>query len=573
MTDLSASTVGTLLLFLSAPFICGWVAVKLKLPALVGYLMGGIFLGIFVHDQAGELILSQLATIGVILLLFSVGLELDVSQFKRYKRFIFIAGLLQISISAFCIFIFSFLLRFGLIPSLIIGFSCALSSTAVVAKIIQERGEEHSLLGGMILGILLFQDIIAIPLLIIVSSISKQVGPWTSLIYAIMSLIKLAIVFILIYIVGKRAVPFIFGKLAKTSRELLNLLTLIFILGAVMIFSFLKLPATVAAFLSGVLIAQTMEHYHIFSQMRPFRDVFSILFFAFLGSQVDFAVVLAQFPLIIVFTIFLLLTKIIVVCIVFIALRLHSRTAFSAGLLLFQTGEFAFIILHQGVNSATIPNEIYMVVLSVVLISIAVTPILAFNKDKFYFSLKKMLLRRVPSFYAFLESRDREPAHLHVVESVNHVVICGYGRLGGYIGRALHLAGISFIAIDYNIYTVLRAKKNGVAIIYGDPTDIDVLDYANTEKAKVLITALPDTFSQEAIIIHARRLNRDIVIFARAHQEVHQRRMKDLGAHMVIQPEFEAALSIVKKILLNFHIPRDTIVGKIKRLKLEHGMM
>src|SRR3989344_7152993 len=282
MTDLSISTVGMLLLFLVLPFICGWVAVKLRLPTLVGYLVGGIFLGIFIHNQAGELLLSQLATIGVILLLFLVGLELDMSQFIRYKRFIIVAGFSQVGISALCIFLISLLFQFGFVQSLLIGFACALSSTAVVAKIIQERGEEHSLLGGMIIGIVLFQDIIAIPLLIIVSSLSATGSAWNTVVSVVISVGKLAIVFILMYFAGKKLVPFMFGRLAKTSRELLNLLTLIFILAAVMVFSFLKLPATVAAFLSGALIAQTLEHYHIFSQMRPIRDVFALLFFVFL---------------------------------------------------------------------------------------------------------------------------------------------------------------------------------------------------------------------------------------------------------------------------------------------------
>lgn len=561
-----------LFLFLILPFICGLAAMKLRLPTLVGYLVGGIFLGLFIHNRTGELLLSQLATIGVIFLLFSVGLELDIRQFVRYKRFILVAGLLQVGISAFFIFLISFLFQFGFAQSLVIGFACAFSSTAVVAKIIQERGEEHSLLGSVIIGILLFQDIIAIPLLIIVSSLSVSGSAWNMVFSVVFSMIKLVIVFILMYFAGKKIVPFIFGKLAKTSRELLNLLTLIFILVAVMVFSFLKLPATVAAFLSGVLIAQTLEHYHIFSQMRPFRDVFALLFFVFLGSQIDFSAVMAHVPLILIFTFLLLLIKFFVISIVFIVLRLHSRTAFSAGLLLFQAGEFAFIIIQEGVKGGVISHELYMIVLSVVLISIAITPIMAYHKDRFYFSLKKIFIQRAPFFYAFLESRDREPAHVHAVEMVNHVVICGYGRLGSYIGRALYLARIPFIAIDYNVQTVIKEKKKGISIIYGDPTDIDVLDYANTEKAKVLITALPDTFSQEAIILCGKRLNRDIIIFARSHQEIFQRRMRDLGAHIVVQPEFEAALSMVKKILLNFNIPRDVIVGKIKRLKLEHGM-
>lgn len=570
MTDFSSGFIFNLFLFLILPFICGYIAVKLRLPVIMGYIAGGIFLGIFLRDNSH--FLEQFAEIGIILLLFAVGLELDFKQIIRYRRFILTGGVAQIIVSSLAIFLLALLFRFNLTVSVIIGLAFTFSSTAVVAKLIQERGEEHSLLGSLIIGILLFQDVVALPLLIIFSSLTPGVGFWLIVKNVVVSLIKACVVFIFVYFAARRLVPMIFEKLAKTSRELLNLLTIVFIIISVLVFSLLRLPSTAAAFLSGVLIAQTMEHYHIFSQIRPLRDLFAILFFVFLGFQMHLSTVIFQMPLILLFTILLLTIKFIIVFVIFLRLRFHSRTAFAAGLMLSQVGEFAFIILHQNFDNKWILYNSYTVALTIVLLTIAVTPILYDSRDKLYLKLSRFIKKHNSSLFNFLTLRDREPAHMHALEISNHVIVCGMGRVGRYIGRALTLVGIPYVAIDYNYHTVDSVRKQGITMIYGDPTDIDVLDYAQTERAAALISTLPDKFSQETVILHAKRLNSRIKIFARVHEEGHQRRMKDLGAHIVVQPEFEAALAIIRKVLVNFNVPQDQIIGKIKRLKLEHGM-
>lgn len=573
MSDLSFSLVLNLFLFFALPFVTGYIAVKLRLPAVFGYIVGGIFLGWFLQVGPATKFLPEFATVGIILLLFTVGLELDISKLGRYRKFVVVGGVLQIVFTALVIFLFSLIFQFGFLPSVIIGLAFALSSTAVVAKLIQERGEEYSLLGSLIIGILLFQDLVAIPLMIIFASLTAQTEFFLVMKNVSLGLVKAILVFGLVYFFGKRIVPRVFEKLARTSRELLNLLTIVFIIMAVLVFSFLKLPATVAAFLSGVLIAQTTQHYHIFSQIRPLRDLFAILFFVFLGFQINFATIIFQLPLILLFTVILIVVKLVVVLVIFLFLKFHSRTGFSAGLLLAQVGEFAFIILHQTAGAQLIPAKTYAIALSVVLLSIAATPVLALRCDFIYFRIKQLIKHYLPALFNFLTTLDREPAHMHGLDMINHVVLCGFGRLGRYIGRGLSLVNIPYVAIDYNFHIVDYAKRQAVDIIYGDPTDIDVLDYVQTEKAAALISTLPDKFSQETVILHAKRLNANIKIFARVHEEEHQRRMKDLGAHTVIQPEFEAALSIVKKVLLNFNVPREQIIGKIKRLKLEHGMV
>ena len=156
---------------------------------------------------------------------------------------------------------------------------------------------------------------------------------------------------------------------------------------------------------------------------------------------------------------------------------------------------------------------------------------------------------------------DRDKSTIDSLDIKNHIILCGYGRIGSHVGHALLQAEIPFVAIDYNFATVEKAKALGVNIIYGDPSDIDMLDYAEAENAVAIVLALPDRFAQESIIMNAKKLNKDIVVMSRVHRTIDHKRMKDLGVHVVIQPEFEASLSIIKKIMMLKHIHRDDIIN------------
>ncbi|OGK56255.1 hypothetical protein A3J15_03530 [Candidatus Roizmanbacteria bacterium RIFCSPLOWO2_02_FULL_38_10] len=573
MGALSLPVLLNTILFLLVSFIGGYLAVRYKLPAIVGYIIGGIILGFLLKEQFSSDFLSHFAEIGIIFLLFTVGLEMNIAALRRFGRLVIVGGLAQILLSAFFLILLSMAFRFSLVESLIIGFSFSLSSTVVVAKIIQDRGEENSLYGALAIGVLVFQDIVAIPLIIISSSLDGQVEGFALLKNIFLAIFRSGLVLIMMYFIGKRLVPYFFGKVAKRSREILNLFTILFIFSTVYVFSYLGLSAGIAAFIAGVLLSQTLEHYHIFSQIRPIRDIFAILFFVFLGASVNLPMIIVSIPAILLFTFFLITIKIAVTLGIYLFLHLHSRTSFSLAISLAQVGEFAFVILYQGLNLKIIAETNYHFTLVAVLLSIILTPILAQHRNTFYIYIKKWVKKLVPPLYHYVShTLDREPPHIEALNIKHHVIICGFGRVGRYIGRALSMAEVPFIAIDFNLYTVEKAKEQGINIIYGDPTNIDILDYAQAEAATCIVSAVPERFSQETIILNAKKLNPKIIIFTRVDHEFDQRRMKDLGAEVVIQPEFEAALSIIRKILYDFNISKDDIIGKIKRLKIEHGM-
>lgn len=574
MTDIPFNLLLDAFIFLFFPLLAAYLAIRLKMSPLIGYIIGGIVLHLLFGNRLPKDFINNFSILGLVLLIFTIGLETNLRTIRRFGKFVFLGGLLQIVLSAVFILLVSLFFHFSLLESLFFGFAFALSSTAVVSKIIQERGEENSLLGGLAIGILIFQDLAFIPLLIIFSSFGQNESAVALLQNVGKNIAKAAVVLGIVYYVGQKIIPLVFNRIAKVSRELLNLFIVVFIIAALAFFSFLGLSSLLAAFIAGILLGQTLEHYHIFSQIRPLRDLLAIVFFVFLGLTIEPGFVISHIVPILGFATLVIVIKMAVLLGIYLLFKFHSRTAFSLSLFLFQIGEDAFILILQGLKSRVIRQESYYFALSVVVVTLLLTPFLIVNKDILYQQIRKFIRSYLPFLENFIAYKfDRESPNIDILPLKDHVVICGYGRVGSYIGRAMMLANVPFIAIDYNFHTVERARKEGVNIIYGDPTEIDVLDYAECDEASVLVSAVPESFSQEMIVFNAKKLKPDVVIFTRVHEETEQRRMKDLGVEVVVQPEFEASLSIIRRILFRRGFAREEIARRIKRLKIEHGMI
>ncbi len=574
MTDISYNLLLGALLFFTFPLITGYLAVKYRLSPLIGYIAGGILLNLFLGQLLPQSFVTNFSMLGLVLLVFTVGLETNLGMIRRFGKFVLLGGILQIVLSGFAIMILSFLFNFTFIESLFFGFAFALSSTAIVSKIIQETGIEDSLLGGLATGVLILQDLAFIPILIVFSSFDHHTSTFDLIRDIFFNGIKATLVLAVVYYFGLQIVPFVFNRIAKISREILNLLMIVFILASLTLFSFFGLSSLLAAFMAGVLVGQTLEHYHIFSEIRPLRDLLLIMFFVFLGLTVKVGFVATHLLPILLFTVAIILIKMVIVLLIYLFFKFHSRTAFSLSVLLFQIGEDAFILIYQGLLIGVIRSDSYYFAITSVLITLFLTPILIHEKDRMYGIIRKFIKKYLPFLENFIAYRlDRDVPNIDVLPLKNHIVLCGYGRVGRYIGQALMSSNIPFIAVDYNFHVVERAKKEGVTIMYGDPTEIDVLDYAQCETASILISAVPERFSQEQIIFNARKLNPKIIIFTRVHREDDHLRMKDLGVQVVVQPEFEASLSIIRRVLHYKGLSTDKISSEIKRLKVEHGML
>ncbi len=574
MGEISLSLVLNFFLYLSPPFFLAIIAKKLKLSPLIGYIAGGLLIGNIFPELANSEAIISFAYFGIVFLLFTAGLETNFNRIFILKKFIIIGGLFQLFFSMVLVFLLSLLFKFSLLESFLIGIALSSSSTTIVAKIIQDRGEDSSFIGEIAMGILIFQDIAFIPYLMIFTSItSKDISAWTIIVDSVIGLVKATVIIAALFYFGQKIIPKIFSKIARISRELFDLFIVVFIFFVVGLSIVLKIPTLIGAMVAGVLLAQTIEHYHIFSEVRPLRNLLGAIFFVYIGSHIELRAVIPHLPSILLFTAGVIVVKALVILVIFLALKFHSKTSFNLSMYLFQIDEDAFILMSSAYLSKVISLDKYLFIITAVMITFVLTPIFINNKEKTYRSIRGFIKKYMPFLEKFIAYRiDSNQSPIDVLEIKNHVVICGYGRIGSYIGRSLMLANIPYVAIDYNLHQVEKAKKHGTNIIYGDPADIDILDYAQVDKASIIILAVPERSVQEAIVINSRKLNRDIYIISRIHRQIDQVRMKDMGANLVIQPEFEASLSIIKRIYHWHKLEKEDIVNKIRRLKIEHGI-
>jgi len=574
MGDISLSVVFNFFIYLGIPFVLSYLAKKVKISPLIGYIVGGLIIGNFFPELASSEAVRNFAYLGVVFLMFAVGLEINFKRIFALKKYIIIGGTLQMLLSALFVFLLSLVFKFSLLESFLIGIALSSSSTTIVAKIIQDEGMESSFIGEITMGILLFQDIAFIPFLLIFTSItSRNESIGAVLAGMAFGLFKATIIISAMLYFGQKLIPHLFKKIAHSSREVFDLFIVVFIFFILALSVVFKIPALIGISVAGILLAQSIEHFHIFSEIRPLRNLLGVIFFVYIGSSIKLPLILSSLPMILLFAALVILIKLIITLLIFLGLKFHSRTSFNISLYLFQIDEDAFILMSSALLANIITEEKYLFIISTVLITLICTPMLVKNKNKFYKNLRNFIKKYLPFLENFISARiDSNKSPIDELNIKNHVVICGYGRIGSYIGRSLMMANIPYVAIDYNLFTVERAKKQGVNIIYGDPSDIDILDYAQVDEAIILIMAVPERNIQEAIVFNAKKLNRNIYIISRVHLERDQTRMKDIGVDLVIQPEFEASLSIIKRIYHWHKMDAVDIINKIKRLKIEHGL-
>ncbi|MFA5136464.1 MAG: cation:proton antiporter [Patescibacteria group bacterium] len=571
MNDVSSALLLNISLFLLIPFLFTLILKKFGISSIVGCVVGGLFLGNLFSGFISRDIIANFAYIGIVLLMFTVGLEIQFSRMMSLKKYIVMGGFFQMSLTIVATMLISLFSGFSFIQSLLIGIALSSSSISLMAKIIQERGEEGSFHGELAMGILMFQNLAFIPFLIFFNSITQGTTSIVDISGKIfIDIIVSGTIIGSTYYFGNKAASFIFSRVANISRELLNLCIILIIFLIAYIFTIFHIHILVSAFVAGIAVSQTLKHYHIFSQIRPMRNVLSLLFTIYIGINIQIGVIFQLLPKILIFACAIIVIKAVIILITSLSMRLHSRLSLYLSLFLFQIDEGAFILISLAYFNKMFTEEHYYFLLATIVVSIFVTAFLVGRKELIYNIIRKAIRKYIPFLHLFISRRiDRNHAFIDLLNIKNHIVICGYGRIGSYVGRALMLSNIPFIAIDYNFEIVEKAKKEGVTIIYGDPTDIDILDYAQVKDGAALVTALPDRFSQETIILNARKLNKDIIIIGRAHKPHDHKRMRDMGVKVVIQPEFEASLSIIKKLLLMKKINRQEIIEKIHYFKLE----
>ncbi len=568
------SLITTLLIVFTAAIVGGVVARKLSVPMLLGYIAAGIFFGNLLPTFVDARFLGIIADVGVTLLLFTLGVEFSFRRLRGVIGVIMGAAITQILLSFLFFFLFFVYLSTPVVSSVFLAVAVSLSSTAVVVKMLSERGELETIPGEVLIGWLVVQDLAVIPIMVILPALVTmgQSGiTELSHIGAIVgtSIGKAGIFLALVFLLGG-GIPKILSRIAGVgSREIFLLSTVAIVFLCAIVSVIFGLSAAIGAFIAGLLISETSQHHAVFAEVRPLRDIFAVVFFVTIGMNLPIAFLIGQAPKLMVLTVIIVAVKWCMVMGLMRFLGYHRKTSFLVSLGLLPMSEFGFIIAREGMVRKALTTDQFVFLVALTFLTIFVGGPLLVHGQRLYYWWEKSVGKRLPKFFAQKEPVVDDGGGVPLVD---HVVICGFGRVGKYIGRALVMAGVPFVVVDYNHTTVRSVRSEGIAVVYGDPADSSVLSAAGVAKARAIIVAIPDKHTQEMVIAGAQTLNKRIRIICRTHHEEDQRRLKSLGVTTIVQPEFEAAITMVERILPDFGVPQEELPGKIARLKIEHGL-
>jgi monovalent cation:H+ antiporter-2, CPA2 family len=565
----------TLLLIFTAAIAGGLLAKKLRFPLIIGYIAAGIVFGNLFGHAINQSLVSMIADVGVTLLLFTLGVEFSFHRLSRIMGKVLWAAIAQMVL---CIGIFILLLiLFGIhfLPAVFFAVAASLSSTAVIVRVLSEKGDLETVPGELLTGWLVVQDLSVVFLMVLLTSLaglgtkgSVSTAFFVSLVAEVAA--KTLIVFVLFIFVGRIVITKFINLMASVgSREIFLLTTVGIVFLSAIATAALGLPAALGAFIAGLLVAETSQNHAVFSEIRPLRDVFAVVFFVSIGFTIPIAFFVQNIGLILGLSSMVIMVKWSIVYILMRFLEHHKKPAFIVATGLVQISEFGFILAKLGMSRNIFNETWYLNIMCVTFVTICVGVPLFSRSEEGYYWFIKTFSRILPNVFG---SKAEKMSEKEDYPMTDHIVICGYGRVGKYIGRALEMAGIPFLVVDYNHYTVARLKEKGIAVVYGDPADLGVLDYAQVDFSRAIVIAIPDRHTQEMIISNARTLNKKVRIICRTHHEEDQPRLKSLGVQTIVQPEFEAALSIISRLLGDSGFTDEEISGKVSRLKIEHGL-
>ena len=507
--------------------------------------------------------------------MFTLGLEFNLSRIKGLGEVVLLGSFIQIILTIILgLIIFPFL-GFDLFNSLFLGSVLSLSSTAIVVKILSDKGQIDSLSGEISVGWLLMQDLFTLPLIIILPAVGLSIVSGSGMFWSVLAFAKALSISIglgiVLFAIGRYVLGPLFAKIAESGvREFLLLIVFVFCLLLSYTAMMLGLSFAIGAFIGGVLLSTTLTNKAIFSEIRPLRDLFSIVFFVSLGFLLKSDFIISHFSEIFFLAILVIFFKFLVSSVIVFIFGYHSKIAFNVGISLTSVGEFAFVIAILGISSHIITEQTYLIILSVASFSLLLSSPLLSSGDKIYTGSRSFLKKNFPSLGAYFHRLDS-----HIFSEgksyQDHVVIVGHGRVGQYIAGAMATLGIPYVVIDYSMQTVrvlVAAKKEA---IYGDSSDIDILNAASLAKAYALVIAIPDRGARNIILSHARSLNRDILILCRVHKMEEKKNLTAIGVYSLIQPEFEASLEMTRRLLFRFGYDGNSIENVLDNLRQEHG--
>ncbi|MFQ6334692.1 cation:proton antiporter [Methylophilus sp. 3sh_L] len=558
------SLIHLLLLLTSSVFAVGLFRI-LGLPAMLAYFMIGIVLGphalgLLEDEESGR----QVAEFGIVFLMFSIGLEFSLPKLYAMRKTLFGLGGGQVVLTLLASLVLGKMAGLSLTSAFIIGAAITMSSTAIVSKILMERVDLNSRHGRLSIGVLLFQDLAVIPILVLIQTLGAHSDNWLDVLG--LTLVKSSVLLFLLFKFGKNMLNFWFELVAKQrSRELfvLNVLMVTLLMAAAT--NYVGLSFALGAFVAGMLISETKYRYQVESDIAPFRDILLGLFFISVGMLLNVSVLVDHIVLIVFLLALFLVFKIGLIALLTKFYGFEMGVGVRTGIILGQAGEFSFVVLALGLQTHLIDGESLQLVLSVAVLSMLVAP--------FIIQYNGRIARKLVKSYTRNSYKVVETIQEHSLDLRDHVIICGYGRSGQYLGRFLREENIPYVALDMDASRVQEAAAAGENVIYGDAGRRSVLEAAGLGRAKAVIVSYAETRATMKVLHVIQEKYPMLPVIVRTHDDSEMDILRDAGAAEVVPEILEGSLMLASHALVTLGIPLNRVVKRIRLFREERYKM
>jgi CPA2 family monovalent cation:H+ antiporter-2 len=530
---------------------------RLHLSVVAAFLVAGAILGPSGAGLVAESgMVDALAEIGVALLLFTVGMELSLANLGKMRFRILQGGGVQLSATILLTVAALSLARFPLAEAIFIGFVLSLSSTAIVLKVYADRMEIDSSHGKISTGILLFQDMAVIPMMLLIPSLRQwETAQFSTVAF---TLAKAGVGVAAILLASRFVIPLLLREVIRlNSREILAMTVMFLILGTAWIARWWGLSLAMGAFLAGLVISDSMYVHEIAAQVFPFRDVFNGVFFISVGMLLDLSFLMRHLPMILLFSVGVVLAKAVCAGAAIRTLHYPWRVSVIGAIGLGQVGEFSFLLMSVGFREGLVGGVVYQNLLAVTILTMVSTPFMM----KAAPWAAKYFVRRVVRGEETEDPEEEAAAggSPGAGRSENHVIVSGYGMNGKNLVRVLRSTHVPYVVVDLNDALVREGREAGEPIFYGDVNNPEILDRVGVGRARMLVLAISDPMATRRAVAVARRANPRLVILVRTRYVADVDDLIALGANAVIPEEFETSVEIFSRVLREYHVPDHVI--------------
>jgi CPA2 family monovalent cation:H+ antiporter-2 len=541
---------------------------RIKMPAILGFLITGMVAGpngLKLISASHEV--EVLSEMGVIFLLFIIGIEFSIKGLVKVKQTVLFGGFMQVGGTIGLTFLIALVLGLSVPQAIFMGFLISMSSTAIVLKLLHERGQMTTPHGRIALAILIFQDIIVVPMILITPLLAGNGGNlWMTL---LILLGKFALIIGLLILLARYVVPLLLQHVVKSrSRELFILTIVVICFATAWLTSSVGLSLALGAFFAGLIISESEYSHQATANILPFREIFISFFFVSVGMLIDLGYFFNHFLILILFTLGVILLKAFVVLITVLVMRYPLRTALVSAFTLFQVGEFAFLLATIGMRNSLLTQEVYQNFLAISVLTMGLTPFLAgYATTMADWMIRALLPSKIRSRLIKFQNKKKKPEESLISKLHDHLIVIGFGINGRNVARTAKQAGIPYVAIELDPEVFKQAKDDDYPIIYGDATDELILHFVHAAEARVVVIAISDADATKMIITNLRHISETAHIIVRTRHVDEIESTLQLGADEVIPEEFETSIQIFTRVLSRYLVPFDKIQSMASHIR------